>query len=185
MHSRNISCKVGDGKACGRAACWSTLENTKTTNGMTAIRADELPLTSWPVYPSWLWRLLPEHLKPRRRCGLRVSHLPAVNQHVSGEARQSHKAAYVTFPVHKNQAQQRSQTSLFTQWIKKNVTSDVNTEERRVKEAAQRVLYNFKKSTRLSQSGAWIKSFLLKVISICLSTYLFVYLAVVCQIIKI
>lgn len=44
MQSTNVSCKVGGVMACGRAACRSTLENTKTTTGMTVIRADGLSL---------------------------------------------------------------------------------------------------------------------------------------------
>lgn len=93
---KNIPCKVADIKACGRAACWATLEKTKATTGTTVIKADR------PSYLSWLWRLVSKHLKPTRHCGLRASHLPAVNQDASGDGRPSHKAAYVTFQEHKN-----------------------------------------------------------------------------------
>lgn len=96
MHSKNIPRKVADVKACGRAARWATLENTKPTTDTTVIKADR------PSYLSWLWRLVSKHLKPTRYCGLRASHLPAVNQDASGDGRPSHKAAYVTFQEHKN-----------------------------------------------------------------------------------
>lgn len=96
MHSKNITCKVADIKACGRAGYWATMEKTKATTGTTVIKADR------PSYLSWLWRLVSKHLKPTCHCGLRASHLPAVNQDASGDGRPSHKAAYVTFQEHKN-----------------------------------------------------------------------------------
>lgn len=113
MLSGNVSCKVGDVKACGRAARWSTPENTKSETGKTTIRADGLSLTSWPVYLSWLWRLLPKHLKLGRRCGLIASRLPAVNQHDRGEAEQSRTVKLLMSPFSTQEsAQQRSQTYL-------------------------------------------------------------------------
>lgn len=153
MKSRNISCKVSDVAACGRVACWSTLESTKTTTGITAIRADRLKLTSWPAYPSWLWRLLPKHLK-LRHCGLIASRLPAVNQPTW---RQRSQAVTESCLCHLSSTQesapQRLQTYfLCTEELRRNMRSGVNT-KRRAEEAAQRkilfVYIYIKKSTHL------------------------------------
>lgn len=115
-----------------RAARSSTLEDTETTTGVTPIRADGLrrALASVPGYLSWLWHLLcPKHLKSRRRYEFRVSYVSAVNRRRSQAVSQS-CLCHVSY---------NSSYKILLE-LRKYVTSDVNTQVRRLKVPAKIIL---------------------------------------------
>lgn len=115
-----------------RAARSSIPEDTETTTDMTPIRADGLLPTSWAGYVSWLWHLLrPKHLKSRRRYELRVSYISAVNQRRSQAVSQS-CLCHISY---------NSSYKILLE-LRKYVTSDVNTQVRRLKVDAKIILCN-------------------------------------------
>lgn len=134
LHNDNILCCTPERFIVGwvmlksaRAARSSTPEDSGTTTDVTPIRADGLLPASWAGYVSWLWHLLlPKHLKLRRRYELRVSYISAVNQRRSQAISQS-CLCHVSY---------NSSYKILLE-LRKYVTSDVNTQVRRLKGAAK------------------------------------------------